>query len=133
MLRDVGRLSDEDETVVATTIGCAIEVHRHLGPGFRERIYERALCLELELRGISFECQREIDVCYKQWKIPGQRIDLIVANIVIVEIKAIPRVKTIHRHQVVSYLRSTGLHVGLIVNFNTTLLKHGLHRVVRSN
>ena len=100
MLKCKSGLSEADERIVSDTIGCAIEVHRHLGPGFREPIYERALCLELDSRGIAFECERKIDVTYKQWKIPGQRLDLIVANVVIVEIKAVPIVKRLHRRGV---------------------------------
>src|SRR5262245_5306536 len=132
MLRHRSELPLAVERIVTETIGCAIEVHRHLGPGFRERIYERALCLELSSRGIAFECEKPIDVQYKRWMIPGQRIDLIVGSLVIVEIKAIPKVRALHRQQIVSYLRRTDLQVGLIVNFNTTLLKNGLHRIIRS-
>jgi GxxExxY protein len=98
MLKHKSTLPKDEEAIVTRTIGCAIEVHRHLGPGFRERIYERALCLELDACGIQFECERKIDVAYKHWSIPGQRIDLIVANIVIVEVKAIPKVRMLHAH-----------------------------------
>jgi GxxExxY protein len=133
MLRIATPLSEQEEGIVSGTIGCGIEVHRILGPGFSERIYERAFCLELDSRGLSFECQRKIDVKYKQWKIPGQRIDLIVANVVIVEIKSVPKLKLLHRRQLVSYLRTTGLKVGLLMNFNSVTLKSGLQRVARSD
>jgi GxxExxY protein len=132
MLRVRSPLTPAEETIVNKTIGCGIEVHRVLGPGFRERIYERAFALELESRGLKFECEKAIDVPYKEWKIPGQRIDLVVEQIVIVEIKIAPRIKQLHRRQLVSYLRSTGLPVGLLMNFNTTILKNGLVRVVNS-
>ena len=73
-------LTDAEEQIVSRVIGCGIEVHRALGPGFKERIYERAFALELETRGLRFEAEKPIEVTYKQWKIPGQRIDLIVGN-----------------------------------------------------
>ena len=122
-------LTSAEEAIVNKTIGCGIEVHRVLGPGFRELIYERAFALELESRGLKFECQKAIDVPYKEWRIPGQRIDLVVEQVVIVEIKTVPRIKQLHRRQLVSYLR---LRVGLLMNFNTTILKNGLVRVVHS-
>lgn len=127
----VSPLSEEEEAIVRGTIGCGIEVHRVLGPGFKEPIYERAFCLELEARHIKFECEKAVEVKYKQWSIPGHRLDLIVAGVVIVEIKSVSKLKTVHRRQVVSYLRATGLRVGLLMNFNTTILKNGLRRIVK--
>jgi GxxExxY protein len=123
-------LSETDEAVVTDAIGCAITVHRTLGPGFKESIYQRALLLELDSEGIAFESEKKIVVKYKTWEIPGQRVDLIVANVVLIEIKAVSKVKALHRAQVLSYLRTTGLRVGLILNFNVRLMKHGTHRVV---
>ena len=79
---------------------------------------------------MKFEREKAVDVRYKQWTIPGQRIDLIVEGLVIVELKAVSRLKEIHRRQVLSYLKSTGLPVGLVMNFNTVMLKNGLMRVV---
>jgi GxxExxY protein len=104
-------------------------VHRELGPGFREIIYERAFCLELESRGIKFECEKPVEVRYKQWRIPGQRIDLIVDGVVLVEIKTLSKLKKLHESRVVSYLKTTGLRVGLLMNFNSVLFKHGLRRI----
>jgi GxxExxY protein len=124
-------LDPEQERLVTITIDCGLEVHRVLGPAFREPIYERAFCLELDARGIPFQCEVAIDVRYKQWKIPGQRIDLIVANVVLVEIKAVKHLKQIHTSQVVSYLKTTGLRVGLLMNFHGVRLKDGLKRIVR--
>jgi GxxExxY protein len=124
-------LTEDEEKIVHRAIGCGIEVHRILGPGFKEPIYQRAYCLELEASGLSYECEKPIEVKYKQWTIPGQRIDLIVEGIVIVELKAVAKLKQLHRRQLVSYLRTTGLKVGLIMNFNVTILKNGLMRVVR--
>jgi GxxExxY protein len=123
-------LAPADERVVTDAIACGITVHRELGPGFREQIYERAFCLELESRGIKCECEKRIDVRYRQWLIPGQRIDLIVESIVLVEIKVVPRLKKLHTSQVLSYLKTTGLRVGLLLTFNTPMFKDGLRRVV---
>ena len=105
----VSTLSEADEQIVRDTIGCGIEVHRILGPGFREHIYERAFCLELDIRGMKFESEKPITVKYKDWAIPGQRLDLVVEGVVVVEIKSVSRLKPIHRRQVVSYLTFDGL------------------------
>ena len=123
-------LSEANETVVTEAIGCAIAVHRVLGPGFKEKIYQRAFVLELDSRGIGFESEKPILVKYKTWEIPGQRVDLIVGGVVLIEMKAVPKVKPLHRAQVLSYLRTTGLRVGLILNFNVRLIKYGIHRLV---
>jgi GxxExxY protein len=131
MLKVRSPLTEAEEQIVSRVIGCGIEVHRVLGPGFKEPIYARAFSLELDASGLKFESEKPIEVRYKQWSIPGQRLDLIVEGIVIVELKAVPKVKALHRRQVVSYLRSTGLKVGLIMNFNVKVLKDGLARVVR--
>jgi len=129
MLTKHADLPPEQEAIVATVIGCAINVHRTLGPGFKERIYHTALRLEFESQGVFYESEKPIEVKYRQWKIPGQKVDLIVAGIVLVEVKAVPRLRVIHRCQVQSYLKTTGLPIGLLMNFNARLLKHGLQRV----
>lgn len=110
---------------------CAFALHRELGPGFKEIIYERAFRLELDSRGIRFESETTVEVKYRSWLIPGQRIDLIVEGVVLVEIKAVPLLKPLHDMQTLSYLKTTGLRVGLLMNFNSTLLKNGLKRIVR--
>ena len=122
-------LPESHERMVTRVVDCAFTVHRELGPGFREKIYRRAFCLELESRGIPFETEKRIEVNYKRWRIPGQQVDLIVAGIVLVEIKTVPRLTELHRCQVRSYLKTLGLQIGLLVNFNTELIKHGLRRV----
>jgi len=122
-------LNEADEAVVTHVIGSAITVHRTLGPGFKESIYHHAFRLELESRGISFESEKPVLVKYRDWTIPGQRVDLIVAGVVLIEIKVVPKIRALHRAQVLSYLRTTGLRVGVIINFNTTLMKHGIQRV----
>ena len=122
-------LLPEQEFTVSEVISCGIAVHRELGPGFKESIYHQAFRLELESRRIPYESDKAILVKYREWSIPGQRVDLIVADTVLVELKAVPRLQTLHRYQVQSYLRTLNLKIGLLMNFNETLLKNGLWRV----
>ena len=110
-------------------IGAAIEVHRHLGPGLLESIYEEALCHELTLRGIPHERQKAVDVVYKGTIIKGQRLDLVVAGAVVVEVKCVRRVEDAFVAQVLSYLKSTGLHRGLLINFGARQLVRGIQRL----
>jgi GxxExxY protein len=111
-------------------IGAAIAVHRELGPGFLESIYDKALRLELDARGIPFECEVPVAVMYRGVAIPGQRVDFVVDGRLIVEIKAVVAVEPIHVAQVLSYLKTTKLRLGLLVNFHERLLAHGVRRVV---
>jgi GxxExxY protein len=118
------------EQVGHKIIGCAIEVHRYLGPGFKEPIYSEALCLELDAARLSFEREKLVKVRYRNWEIGPQRIDLVVENQVIVELKAVRRLKEVHRRQLVSYLKTMRLHLGLLMNFNVSVLRTGLRRVI---
>ena len=111
-------------------IGSAISVHRSLGPGFLESIYRKAICIELEKRNLSYERERAIEVTYGETPISGQRIDLTVGGLVIVELKAVSRIEDIHRAQLISYLRATGLRGGLLINFRVRVLKEGIRRIV---
>lgn len=112
-------------------IGCAIEVHRTLRPGLLESAYEICFCRELSLRGIPFERQVAIPVEYKGVKFDcDYRADLIVAGKILVEIKAADQLAPIHEAQVLSYLKLTGLKVGLLINFNERVLTHGIRRKV---
>ena len=111
-------------------IGAAIEVHRHLGPGLLESLYEKALTHELELRGLSVRRQVAVSVVYKDLVMEGQRLDLLVDPGVVVEVKAVERLAAIHEAQLISYLRCTGMRLGLLVNFNRRLLKEGIKRIV---
>jgi GxxExxY protein len=123
-------IPQEVEDIGHRVIGVGITVHRILGPGFKESIYERAFCLELEEQGISYECQKKILVPYKRWRIEGHVIDLIVEGVVIVELKVVERLAEIHRLQVLSYLKATGLRLGYVMNFYAEVLKQGTKRVV---
>ena len=125
-------LSAEAEDAMAETIGCAIAVHRALGPGFLESIYKRAMHIELDARGISYESEKAITVPYRGTQIHGQRVDLIVRNLIIVELKAVKRFDDVHQSQLISYLKTTGLRGGLLINFRVPVLKVGLKRVVLS-
>src|SRR5436190_9605805 len=96
----------EVEDVAHRAIGCAITVHRILGPGFKEPIYDQAFCLELNEAGLRFERQKEVLVPYKQWLLPGHRVDLVVEGVLLIELKAVPRLLDLHKRQVMSYLRA---------------------------
>ena|SRR5688572_4877419 len=124
------RIPPATEAVASEVIGAAIEVHRHLGPGFLERIYQEALALELHSRHIAFERERAIVVNYKGLSITGQRVDLIVANCIVVELKAASKIDLAHEAKLVSYLRTTGIRLGLVLNFNCRTMKEGVKRIV---
>jgi GxxExxY protein len=123
-------LSPETDALITRIIGCALVVHRELGPGFMESIYSTALGFELEAERIPFERERQIVVSYRGRPIGGQRVDFIVDDTVILEIKAVSRLDPIFQAKLISYLRTTGLRVGLLLNFNTPLLKEGIRRFV---
>jgi GxxExxY protein len=106
-------------------------VHRQLGPGLLESAYEQCLCHELHLRGLAFQRQVELPIVYKGLKLDcGYRLDLIVENEVVVELKAIERLLPVHEAQLLTYLRLTGKRVGLLINFNVPLLTTGIIRRV---
>lgn len=130
MERTFAPIAPETEHVATAVIGAAIEVHRHLGPGFLGRIYQEALCLELDARGLEFERERAVVVHYRGVPIPGQRIDLIVGGCVLVELKAALRIDAAHEAKMISYLRTTGLRLGLLLNFNGSTIREGLKRVL---
>ena len=126
----VSVLSLETDALITRIIGCAITVHRALGSGFLESIYSTALAFELESAGIPFERERAITVNYRGLAIGGQRVDFIVANTVILEIKAATRVDPVFQAKLISYLRTTGLKAGLLINFNVPLVKEGIKGIV---
>ena len=112
-------------------IGAAIEVHRHLGPGLLESAYQECLCEELGLRKIPFKRQILLPVIYKSKKLDvGYRIDLLVNDEVIVELKTVEAILPIHEAQTLTYMRLGGWQVGLILNFNVTVVKNGIKRLV---
>lgn len=117
--------------ITETIIGAAIEVHRVLGPGLLESSYEECLCRELTLRQLPFERQRPLPVEYKGVHLDcGYRLDVLVADAVVVEVKAVERVLPIHEAQLLTYLRLGGWKVGLLINFNVPVLKREIRRCV---
>lgn len=123
---------DALDALTGEVIGAAIAVHKELGPGFSEQIYERALCLELANREIAFVVQAPITVRYHGTPVGEGRLDLLVENCLIVELKAVEALLPVHHAQVTGYLRATGLTLGLLINFNVPALKHGVRRIVLS-
>jgi GxxExxY protein len=119
-------MSDE---LTEKIIGAAIEVHRELGPGLLESIYEEALCFEFELQGIKYQRQVPSDIIYKGKVIKGQKIDLLVEDEVVVEIKSLSKMPEVALAQTLSYLKATNLRRGLIVNFGEKRLVDGIKRV----
>ncbi|MFN2129492.1 MAG: GxxExxY protein [Anaerolineae bacterium] len=114
-------------------IGAAIEVHRHLGPDLLESAYETCLAYELEKLGLSVERQKSLPLIYKEIRLDqGYRIDLLVEQKVVVEIKVADKVTSVHEAQVLSYLRFSGCQVGLLLNFSVKLLKNGIRRFIMS-
>ena len=112
-------------------IGCAIEVHKTLGPGLLESTYEQCLAYELRLAGLSFELQKSIPVKYKNINLDcGYRIDLLIENSLIVELKSISTIQKIHEAQLLTYMKLANIKTGLLINFNELRLNDGLKRFV---
>ncbi len=117
--------------ITAEIIGAAIEVHKALGPGLLESAYEECLCHELGLRGVSFERQVLLPLEYKGIKLDcGYRIDLVVENQIIVELKTVNRIDPIHEAQLLTYMRLRNESLGLIINFSVPVLKNGIKRII---
>lgn len=109
-------------------IGCCIEVHKALGPGLLEAVYEKALCIELEEQGINFEKQKILPVKYKHQDIGEFRIDIVVENSIVVEQKSVERFDPVFESQILSYMKLGKYKLGLLINFNSKLLKQGIKR-----
>lgn len=114
-------------------IGAAIEVHRHLGPGYLESVYEDALAAEFRLRRVEFERQVSTRVVYKGSVVGQGSIDFLVARRLVVELKTVSGIMPIHKAQVISYLKATSLLLGLVLNFNVAVMTAGVRRIVRSS
>jgi len=123
-------LYGDDTQLTEQVIGCAVEVHRQLGPGLLESVYETAICIELTAAGLSFKRQVGVPLFYKGTLISEHRPDLVVDDRVIVEVKSVERLDPVHTAQMLTYLRVAELRTGLILNFNTAMLKHGIRRVI---
>ena len=126
-------LQEPDEALNALSkrvIGAAIAVHRELGPGYPESVYERAMCVELTSAGIPFVSQHRIAVMYRDVEVGEGRLDMLVEDRLILEFKAVDKVLEVHSAQVLSYLKTTHLLLGLLINFNCLRLADGIERIV---
>jgi GxxExxY protein len=120
-----------ENEIARIIVDSALKIHRALGPGLLESVYEFTLAYELRKRGLLIVQQRGLPVIYEDVRLElGFRADLIVNSKVIVEIKSVETIAPVHRKQLETYLRLTGLHLGLLINFNVELIKHGIQRVV---
>ncbi|HEY5535705.1 MAG TPA: GxxExxY protein [Ignavibacteria bacterium] len=121
----------EFDTISNKIIDAAIEVHRHLGPGLLESAYEECLSFELKELGIKFERQKPLPVIYKTIKLEiGYRIDLLVENYIVVELKTVDKLNKVFEAQILSYMKFSGTKIGLLINFREVLLKDGIKRFV---
>jgi GxxExxY protein len=112
-------------------IGCALEVHRYLGPGLLESTYEQCLAHELKMAGIPFKLQCPLPVEYKGIKLDcGYRIDLLIDDSIIVELKSVEKILPIHKAQLLTYMKLSGISIGLLMNFNVEYIKNGIKRIV---
>ena len=121
---------ENDNKLTERIIGCAIDVHKHLGPGLLEATYEAALCIELEDAGLRIQRQVTYPVIYKGRTIGDYRIDLIIQDAVVVELKSVERFDPVFEAQVLTYLKVSGKRVGLLINFNSRFLRDGVKRFV---
>ena len=119
------------EDLAYRVIGAAIEVHAEIGPGFVESIYHNALAYELEQRGIAYQREEKVVVDFKEQVVGEGGIDLLVDQKLVVELKTVEAVTDIHRAQVSAYLKASGLRLGLLLNFNTAVMRDGVKRVIR--
>lgn len=122
----------EINKLTETIIGCAIEVHKQLGPGLLESAYEECLCYELKQAGLNFERQKPVPVVYKEIKLDcGYRIDILVENSVVLELKTVEAFSPVHEAQILTYLKFSEKKYGLLINFYVSRLKDGLKRYIR--
>ncbi|MFZ1135178.1 MAG: GxxExxY protein [Candidatus Korobacteraceae bacterium] len=120
-----------EQALTRDIIAAAIDVHRALGPGLLESAYQACLCHELNLRGLDFVQQVELPLTYKEVKLDcGYRVDVIVSNRVVLELKSVQEILPVHEAQLLTYMRLTNVHVGLLINFNVAVLKNGIKRRV---
>lgn len=131
-LRIDNQLDEQTETLIRNIIGAAIEVHRELGPGYLEKVYEHVMVIELKHRGLSCATQVPVGVYYKGEKIQGQVLDMVVEGKVILELKSVESLLAIHEAQILSYLKSTDFSAGLLINFKEKLVKNGIKRFVKT-
>ncbi len=124
--------SSELDTLARQVIGAAIEVHRILGPGYLESVYEEALTIELAMQKIDCARQSPVSIEYKGNVVGESRLDLLIANCLVVELKTVDSLLPIHHAQVLSYLKATRNQIGLLINFNVRVLRDGVKRIIYS-
>jgi GxxExxY protein len=122
---------DEDmNDLTGRVIGAAIEIHRALGPGYQESVYEEALAFELGRMAVSFERQRVFAVKYQGHVVGEGRIDFLIEGKLVAELKAVERIHPVHRAQVISYLKAVSCQMGLLINFNESVVRSGIQRII---
>jgi GxxExxY protein len=122
----------EINEITRVIIGCAIEVHKNLGPGLLESAYEECLAFELSKAGLSIKRQQPAPVVYKDIKLDfGYRIDILVENLVIIELKVVDEFNPVHEAQILTYMKFANKKIGLLINFNVMILKSGIRRFIR--
>jgi GxxExxY protein len=124
-------MNKENDPLTEKVIGLAIEVHRGLGPGLLESAYEECLCYELNRQGIPYRRQVPLPVTYKEVELDcGYRMDIVVDGVLIIELKTVEKILPVHDAQLLTYLKLSGLHTALLLNFNVAVLKEGIRRRV---
>jgi GxxExxY protein len=119
----------EKDPFTGKVIGCAIDVHRFLGPGLLESTYQQCFAHELRLNGLDFKLEHPLPVDYKDIRLDcGYRVDILVENRLIIEIKVVEKIKNIHKAQLLTYMKLSGINTGLLINFNVEMLKNGIQR-----
>ena len=130
MLKIDSPLTAQTEQLISRVIGCAIEVHKAIGPGFAESIYKRALCIEFDASGVPYDCERVVRLLHRGQPLGTFRLDVLVGNEVVVEVKSVERLLEVHRVQIRQYMRVSNIRAGLLMNFNVPVLPDGLKRFV---
>jgi GxxExxY protein len=133
--KDAKKVQEPSETtdrLAHSVIGAAIEVHRALGPGYLESVYESALAVELDHRGVAYQQQHPFSLSYRGKAVGQGRVDLLVEQTLIIELKTVDQIAPIHRAQVISYLKALNCQLGLLINFNAPVLKDGIQRIIHS-
>jgi len=130
MMRKDKKLDDATEDLAYRVIGAAIEVHKELGPGLLESIYENALCIEFSRRRIEYERQKQLPVRYKGLEVGNHILDILVEDCIVLELKAVDKLAPVHTAQLMSYMRIADKRLGFLINFNSRFLKEGIQRFV---
>lgn len=112
-----------DSELTGKIIGCAMEVHKHMGNGFQEVVYQRALAIEMNIQGLVFEREKEMDLLYKNYNVGSRRVDFFVENKIMVELKAVIQLEDVHLAQAINYLEAYNMSIGLLINFGSTSLQ----------